>query len=342
MSGKTTKSAQRRSARLKRELPIQVSGIDALGRDFTSPTHTVMLSRYGAEILLRNELVPDQEVSIGLLGNAQDWDARVVGLFSKGPRGFSYGIEFLFEEGNFWGITFPAAPGAEDLEHKTATTHAKNQKPGLGDEINFEKLLKKKQSAAVSKNYAIRLKCPHSDAHGGPFGGDDQWLILQDRDETLAQILDTPWAFTCPMHGAQSSFPLEAKEAPRGIAVPLKVSDPEGGGVGKTGARQQSARKVQREPRHEDTVRVWVKGTDLNGNPFRQSAIAVEISRNGGRLDGIGLMTLPGTSIEVKRGWRKALFRIVWTGRRGTANANHVGISSLEPGRNFWGFPDKN
>src|SRR5438105_428879 len=91
MSVKTAKAGQRRSGRIKRELPIQVSGIDARGRDFTAPTHTRMLSRHGAEILLKNQLIPDQEISITLLGNSQDWDARVVGLFSKEPQGFAYG-----------------------------------------------------------------------------------------------------------------------------------------------------------------------------------------------------------------------------------------------------------
>jgi hypothetical protein len=348
MSVKTARSGRRRSGRIKRELPIQVSGIDAMGRDFTVPTHTRMLSRYGAEILLRNELVPDQEISITLLGNAQDWDARVVGLFSKQPQGFAYGIEFLFQDGNFWGITFPPAVGSPEPRPKgNATDKSSAAKPLLDDDIDFEKLWQKKQGLSGTKHYAIRLKCPHSDAHGGPMGGDDQWLILQDRQETLAQILDSPWAFTCPIHGAQSSFPLEAKEAPPGVAVPLPGIGPkefEGAHTGaKPGARaSQSGPKVRRETRQPQSFRVWVRGLDANGHPFRQSAVSLDISRSGGRLDGIGLLTLPGTTIEVKRYWRKALFRIVWTGKRGTSQANQVGIVCLEPSKNVWGMSDTN
>jgi hypothetical protein len=345
MSVQTAKPSQRRSGRIKRELPIQVSGIDAMGRDFTAPTHTLMLSRYGAEILLKNEMVPDQEVSICLLGNAQDWDARIVGLFSKGPQGFAYGIEFLFQDGNFWGITFPPVAGAENAKEGTKGSASAKAAAGklLDDEIDFEKLLKKKHGSAPTKNYAIRLTCPHSDAHGGPMGGDDQWLILQDRDETLPQVLDAPWAFTCPIHGAQSSYPLEAKEVLPGVATPLPTIGPkEFEGAKTSGRNKQSGPKVRRETRTLQTVRVWVKGLDSNGNPFRQSALSLDISRSGGRLDGLGLLTLPGTTIEVKRNWRTALFRIVWTGKRGTALASQVGIVCLEPSKNIWNFPDSN
>src|SRR3970282_2166990 len=103
MATHTTNIKQRRSGRLTRELPIQVSGIDAMGRDFSAPAQSLVLSRYGAEILLSNELVPDQEVSISLLGNSKDWDARVVGLFSKRLGGYAYGIKILFHVGHLLG-----------------------------------------------------------------------------------------------------------------------------------------------------------------------------------------------------------------------------------------------
>ena len=345
MLAKTAKSGHRRSGRIKRELPIQVSGIDAMGHDFTTPTHTRMLSRHGAEILLKNELVPDQEISITLLGSARDWDARVVGLFSRQPQGFAYGIEFLFEDGNFWGISFPSAASTPEPPKEKQNAAAK---PEPKENVDPEKLWKKKQGYVGEKHYAIRLRCPHGDAHGGPMGSEDQWMILQNREETLAQILDAPWAFTCSIHGAQSGFPLEAKEVPPGVEIQLPSAATKGlggfeGSKTKTTAHgKQNGPKARREARHSDSVRVWVKGHDANGNPFQQSAIAIDISRNGGRLEGIGLVTTPGTTIEVKRHWRKALFRIVWAGRRGTALANQVGIVCLEPGKNLWNFPEKN
>jgi hypothetical protein len=346
----TATTRKRRSGRIPRHLPVQVSGIDAMGRDFTTPAHTVLLSRYGAEIVLKNELVPDQEVSICLLGNAHDWDARIVGLFSKRPDGFSYGIEFLFQDANFWGISFPPAAGSSAAEApangKPQPTGAKAAPNPLDDEIDFDKLLRKVRSTAAPKNYALRLKCPHLEAHGGggalPGSEDDQWLILHHRQESLKQILETAWDFTCPIHGAMREFPLEAKQIDDSFEIRLNARKLQAAGSPATGKHAAAAPKPRREPRVPEVLRVWVRGIDLNGNPFRQSANSVDISRSGARLDGLGLNTLPGTTIEVRRNWRKALFRIVWTGKRGTAQASHVGIVCLEPGKSVWNIPDKN
>ena len=161
--------------------------------------------------------------------------------------------------------------------------------------------------------------------------------------ESLQQVLETPWDFTCPIHGAQREYPLEAKETDAGFTVrlgrpaPRSVADP-------TRVRQaaKSVPKPRREPRNSEIFRVWVQGIDLNGNSFRQSAQSLDVSRSGARLDGLGMLTLPGTTIEVRRHWRRALFRVVWTGKRGTAEANQIGIVCLEPGKNVWNISEDN
>lgn len=341
------KSRQRRSGRIPRQLPIQVSGIDAMGRDFTTSAHTLVLSRYGAEILLKTELVPDQEINVGLLGDAKDWDARVVGLFSRRPEGFAYGIEFLFQDGNFWGINFPAMPGSLEpsgSEKIPAGTAAAKAAHIPDDDIEFDAIFEKVRSAAPPKTYAIRLKCPHHAEFRSELGGDDdQWLILQDRHESLQQVLETSWDFTCPIHGAQREYPLEAKQTDAGFRI--RLTGPDSTSVAHRVDGRQAGKPVpepRREPRNQAMLRVWVRGVDLNGNAFRQTARSLDISRNGARLDGLGLLTLPGTTIEVRRHWRKALFRVVWTGKRGTPQASHIGIVCLEPGTNIWNCPEEN
>lgn len=350
MGSKTTNSGQRRSGRIARQLPIQVSGIDAMGRDFTTPAHTLMLSRYGAEILLKTELVPEQEVSIGLISHVRDWDARIVGLYSKRPGGYSYGIEFLFQDGNFWGISFPAGSGvAEKRADNGSPAGSEDVKSEQfrDDDLDLDAVLRKGGAAGPSRTFAIRLKCQHLEAHGGVLAGgggdDDQWLILHDRQESLKQVLETAWDFTCPIHGAQREYPLEAKETDAGfrirLAAPASKKISTSAGM-RTGTR--AAPKIRRESRNPQSLRVWVRGVDLNGNAFRQSAHSLDISRSGARLEGIGLLTLPGTTIEVRHHWRKALFRVVWTGKRGTVEANQVGILCLEPGKNVWNLPEAN
>jgi hypothetical protein len=91
------------------------------------------------------------------------------------------------------------------------------------------------------------------------------------------------------------------------------------------------------ENRISKMIRVKVRGVDQNGQAFVQSAHAIDISRNGARLDGIGYVARPGQTIEVKRLWHKARFRVSWVGSVGTPEAGQVGAFSLEPKKNLWG-----
>jgi len=94
-------------------------------------------------------------------------------------------------------------------------------------------------------------------------------------------------------------------------------------------------KKSRKKPRVPKTFRVIVKGTDPKGHPFAQSAHTVDLSEDGARLDGIGFLTSPGQTIEVRRLWRKARFRVVWIGQVGTAESNQVGVV-LQSEKNIW------
>ena len=87
------------------------------------------------------------------------------------------------------------------------------------------------------------------------------------------------------------------------------------------------------------TIQVWVRGTDRSGNPFVQSAHTIDIGRSGARLDGVGYLTGPGEIVQVKRGWRKAQFRVIWIGQLGTPQANQVGVCCLEGDKDIWRVP---
>ncbi len=94
--------------------------------------------------------------------------------------------------------------------------------------------------------------------------------------------------------------------------------------------------KQRRESRIAKALRVKARGVDRNGNSFTQKIHTIDISRSGARLDSMGSLSAPGGTIEVKRGWRKARFRVVWVGEIGTPQYNQIGISSLEPGKDLW------
>src|SRR5206468_641833 len=66
-----------------------------------------------------------------------------------------------------------------------------------------------------------------------------------------------------------------------------------------------------------------------------QSAYTVDLSEDGARLDGIGFLTSPGQTIEVRRLWRKARFRVVWIGHVGTTESNQAGVV-LQSEKNIW------
>lgn len=97
----------RRSDRVPVELPIVVTGTDAMGAGFLEQTVTVMVGRHGAKIQLLRMLVPDQEINVRCLKTSIESDARVVGqIGSQGDKHF-YGLELLDAVTNIWGIDFP-------------------------------------------------------------------------------------------------------------------------------------------------------------------------------------------------------------------------------------------
>ncbi len=103
----------RRSDRIPIELPVVVSGTDAMGAGFLEQTHTVMVGRHGAKILLVRMLVPDQEINVRCLKTALESDARVVGQLGAEGAGHFYGVELLDDNPSIWGIEFPSVTESE-------------------------------------------------------------------------------------------------------------------------------------------------------------------------------------------------------------------------------------
>ena len=334
-------SRRRRSPRIAEERRIEVSGTNVEGRDFLAPSRTVLLSRHGAKIYLDQALALEQEISIFHPESRRECLAKVVGLYDRESGGYSYGIEFSDPKLDFWNLALPmgAEPGAVQTQveatsvaapsSRNAPPPAAKPRPKVSEELP-RPAARPAVRPPAGNDYAVQMKCPH--------GGEEQWVLLRNREESSKQILNTPWDFPCPIHGLQRELPLQVREVQEWLQSEAERKDAETFPRGGAPPVEAQLRKRQGETRSPQAVRVWVSGSDPNGNPFSQSAHSLDISRGGARLDGVGFLTEAGMLLEVKRGWKKAQFRVVWVGELGTNRAGQVGIRCIEPEKNIWGL----
>jgi len=104
---------QRRSDRIAMSIPIRVSGRDEEGQDFAVESRTVILSRHGATIILKQNLRPDQDLKITLRRRSKGASFRVVGRIGGESDGFVYGVAQLDPHVDLWGIGFPPTSDAK-------------------------------------------------------------------------------------------------------------------------------------------------------------------------------------------------------------------------------------
>ena len=97
---------RRASERKEIAMPIEVGGTDALGFAFFERTQTLVVSRHGGKIGLERKLVPQQELTIRCLSTGREAEAEVVGDLGKSGKSYHYGIHFLHDDANIWGIDF--------------------------------------------------------------------------------------------------------------------------------------------------------------------------------------------------------------------------------------------
>jgi hypothetical protein len=99
---------QRNSERLLLTIPIRVMGFDPRSGTFTEDTHTVVVSRAGALIVLQHRVSPDDTLRIVNLENYAEADFRVVGpaRYEAGQLS-QWGVECLEPGRSIWSIEFP-------------------------------------------------------------------------------------------------------------------------------------------------------------------------------------------------------------------------------------------
>jgi len=96
---------------------------------------------------------------------------------------------------------------------------------------------------------------------------------------------------------------------------------------------------MNRDPRHLVRLKVLLRGVDSTGHPFKQTVFTHDVSAYGARLQETPPLLEPASLVEVQHRGRKARFRVIWVGGRGTMENSQVGLQNLEPRRCLWGSP---
>lgn len=104
--------ANRRSGRISRQVPIVLIGNDVKGTAFCEETHTAVLSLHGAGVI--SPLVAEQELVLRILGTNREAEIRFVGEIAEKGYLLTYGVAFLNEKLDFWGVEFPPSPGGKE------------------------------------------------------------------------------------------------------------------------------------------------------------------------------------------------------------------------------------
>ena len=100
-------SRKRQTDRISLAIPIRVSGETAMGKKFDVESRTIVLSRDGASIVLKQPLVPEQKILIRHVPAKKEAIFRVVGTIGGQSEGSVYGVAQVDPKADFWGIAFP-------------------------------------------------------------------------------------------------------------------------------------------------------------------------------------------------------------------------------------------
>jgi PilZ domain len=103
----------RRSNRIPKEIPILLVGSDMEGKMFSEQTKTVLLSRHGAGIVSAYKFSPEQELIVRSLETNKEAEVRVVGQLGEVEGIYTYGVAFINQNIDFWGIVFSPVTQSE-------------------------------------------------------------------------------------------------------------------------------------------------------------------------------------------------------------------------------------
>ena len=173
----------------------------------------------------------------------------------------------------------------------------------------------------VATDYIVRLKCPYGDR--------DQLLILENRHETLKQILETAWDFECPVHGVQRELPLAGNE--RALWATGKTSfKPLNVAGDKPVPRKRSSKRILMR------VPVSVSGRSKDETAFREDTTTLLVNAGGGLVLLNAGVTLGDTvNVANNQTREEQPCRVAYLARD-FHGKQRVGVAFRHPSPQFW------
>ena len=108
-----------RSDRVMAAIPIEVCGTDLKGVRFTESCLTEMVSRHGASIALPRRMSLEHPLILRRRALSLEVPARILGQLGIRPGFHIYGLTFVEDSPNFWGIHFPPLDENDDSLART-------------------------------------------------------------------------------------------------------------------------------------------------------------------------------------------------------------------------------
>jgi len=202
----------RRSERILVSLPVLVVGIDPSGEEFAEETRTVVVNREGALIMLKHTLAPENNLRIIQLQSDAAADFRVVGPTRLATNeGIEWGVEYLKEGTDIWGVDFPPQPPEGEAKNASALLECQTcQKKYFWPLTLVE--VEVLESTGIIRNFCTQCSMPTS------------W-IYADIARRPAQFS----ASTLCSHSPQPKLDLERRECKRLlIKLPILVKNQKG------------------------------------------------------------------------------------------------------------------
>jgi hypothetical protein len=107
----------RRSGRIAFAVPVELMGTDVYGQEFWEETKTTVVSRYGAAVISKRKLTPQQEMMIRRLDTNKEAEIRIVAKVADERDGYVYGVGFTNADVDFWEMQLPQPPQIEKDTH---------------------------------------------------------------------------------------------------------------------------------------------------------------------------------------------------------------------------------